>query len=223
MVSLGYLGDSVLNINGNFQISNRLDVGGVATFTSRIDTYAQIAWGDSASWVVGGYTSQETGESYIYLGAAQDSALSTRIRGKTVRLYSYDSGAVYLGSSGTTAVTSDETLKDLYEMDDRYISFFNNLNPVAYKYKVGHRSHLGFGAQSVEKALIDSGLTTEDFAGLLIDKDVEIGEDEVLSPDGATYFDKLYSLRYEEFIALNTMMIKQLQKEIRELKEQIRR
>ena len=224
MASLMYLGDSVLNIDGNFQISNRLDVSGNATFAGKINTYKQITWGDSGDWVVGGYTSTDTGNTSIYLGAAQSSDISaTIVRGKIVRLVSFDSGAVYLGSSGTTAVTSDETLKDLYEMDDRYISFFNNLNPVAYKYKVGHRSHLGFGAQSVEKALIDSGLTTEDFAGLLIDKDVEIGEDEVLSPDGATYFDKLYSLRYEEFIALNTMMIKQLQKEIRELKEQIRR
>ena len=99
----------------------------------------------------------------------------------------------------------------------------NRLNPLAYKYKVGHRTHLGFSAQSVEKALTDSGLTTEEFAGLLIDRDVDIGDDEELSPDGTKHFDKLYSLRYEEFITLNTLMIKQLQEEIRELKEQIRR
>lgn len=222
--SISYSGDNILTVDYKLQVGGTLAVDGVSTFTSRINTYKQITWADAEDWIVGGYESQETGSTYIYLGAAERSDIaSTVIRGKTVRIYSHDSGAVYLGSSGTTAVTSDETLKDLYEMDDRYISFFNNLNPVAYKYKVGHRSHLGFGAQSVEKALIDSGLTTEDFAGILIDKDVEIGEDETISPDGATHFDTLYSLRYEEFIALNTMMIKQLQKEIRELKEQIRR
>ena len=219
-----YLGDYTLSVNARIQIERNLTVSSLSTFTSKIVTYNGIFWGDAEDWVVGGYTSTSTGNTSIYLGAASGNNIaSTIVRGKIVRLYSYDSGAVYLGSSGTTAVTSDETLKDLYEIDNRYLTFFDNLNPVVYKYKVGHRSHLGFGAQSVEKALINSGLSCEDFAGLLIDKDVEIGEGEVLSPDGATHFDKLYSLRYEEFIALNTMMIKQLQKEIRELKEQIRR
>ena len=126
-------------------------------------------------------------------------------------------GGVYLGASGSTAITSDETLKDLYTVDDKYIDFFNKLNPVAYKYKVGHRTHLGFGAQSVEKALYDSGLNTEEFAGILVDKNVDIGEGEKLPPDGKTHFDKLYSIRYEEFIALNTLMIQKLQKRISEL------
>ena len=108
-------------------------------------------------------------------------------------------------------------LKDLYTVDDKYIDFFNKLNPVAYKYKVGHRTHLGFGAQSVEKALYNSGLNTEEFAGILVDKNVDIGEGEKLSPDGKTHFDKLYSIRYEEFIALNTLMIQKLQKRISEL------
>jgi len=143
------------------------------------------------------------------------------LRGETVRIYSYTDSAVYLGTSGAVAVESDENLKDIYEINDKYTTFFNELNPVAYKYKVGHRTHLGFGARAVENAIYTAGLSTEDFAGLLIDKDVDIGEDEILSPDGATHFDELYSLRYEEFIALNTMMIKKLQREIKELKEEL--
>lgn len=145
----------------------------------------------------------------------------TVLRGDTVRIFASTDGAVYLGATGSTAITSDETLKDLSEIDSRYVDFFDQLNPVAYKYKVGHRTHLGFGAQSVEKAIYDAGLTTEEFAGILIDKDVVLGDGEVISPDGATYFEKLYSIRYEEFIALNTMMIKKLQTEIKELKEQL--
>ena len=160
----------------------------------------------------------------VYFGIDANNYLSigtTYLYGGAVRIYSHGSGAVYLGISGNTAITSDETLKDIYAIDDKYIKFFNKLNPVAYTYKVGHRKHIGFGAQSVEKALSDSGLTTEDFAGILVDKNVDIGEDEHMSPDGKTHFDKLYSLRYEEFIALNTMMIQKLQGKINDLERQL--
>lgn len=159
----------------------------------------------------------------LYFGAVSNLQFpNTHLRGEVVRLYTVGTGGgVYLGVSGSTAVTSDETLKDLYSIDDKFTDFFDKLNPVAYKYKVGHRMHLGFGAQSVEKALFDSGLGTEDFAGILIDKNVDISEDEKLSPDGKTHFDKLYSIRYEEFIALNTLMIQKLKKENSELSERI--
>lgn len=159
----------------------------------------------------------------LYFGAISNVQFpNTHLRGGVVRLYTVGTGGgVYLGVSGSTAVTSDETLKDLYSIDDKFTDFFDKLNPIAYKYKVGHRMHLGFGAQSVEKALFDSGLDTEDFAGILIDKDVDISEDEKLSPDGKTHFDKLYSIRYEEFIALNTMMIKRLQSEVEGLKREL--
>ena len=146
----------------------------------------------------------------------------TFLYGGVVRIYAHSGGAVYVGASGSEAVTSDETLKDLYTIDDRYIDFFNKLNPITYIYKVGHRKHLGFGAQSVEKALLDSGLSTEEFAGVIIDENVDIGNDEYISPDNKSHFDKLYSLRYEEFIALNTMMIQKLQKEIQSLQYEIK-
>jgi len=162
----------------------------------------------------------------MYFGASSaytDESSLTCLRGKTVRIYSHISGAVYLGSSGSTAISSDEHLKDIYEMDERYVNFFNNLNPVAYKYKVGHRKHLGFGARAVEQALKEADMTTEDFAGILIDKNVKIGKDEMISPDGATEFDELYSLRYEEFVALNTMMIKGALAKIAELEKEIKK
>ena len=160
----------------------------------------------------------------VYFGIDANNYLTigtTYLYGGAVRIYSHGSGAVYLGASGNTAITSDETLKDLYDIDERYANFFNKINPVLYRYKIGHRTHLGFGAQSIEKALLQSGLTTEDFAGILIDENVDIGEDERMSSDGKTHFDKLYSLRYEEFIALNTMMIQKLQGKINDLERQL--
>ena len=200
--------DSVFTCNKTFHASNlRLNQNGALYATT----------GSNYHSVVLHYGSS------IYFGVTEGSSASistTYLRGKVVRLYAYSGGGVYLGTSGSTAVTSDETFKDLYNIDDRYVDFFDKLNPVVYKYKVGHRRHLGFGAQSVEKALLDSGLETEDFAGIVVEEDVDI-DDSYLSLGGSNHFNKLYSLRYEEFIALNTMMIKKLQERIKDLERQL--
>ena len=62
----------------------------------------------------------------------------------------------------------------------------------------------------------DANLTTEDFAGIVINDNVNLGDES--NPE---YYNELYFLRYEEFIALNTMMIKQLQKRINDLERLI--
>ena len=169
------------------------------------------------------------GPNVMYVGNGNEYSKKTVVlRGNTVRLYAHSGGGVYLGSSGSTAITSDEKMKNIYELDEKYMDFFMNLKPISYIYKDnGHRSHLGFGARQVEQALLDADLTTEDFAGVLIDKDVTIGADEAGTKEDVHY-DELYSLRYEEFIALNTAMIQkqariieQMKKEIEDLKNQI--
>lgn len=129
-------------------------------------------------------------------------------RGETVRLVG--ANGVYLGSSGSTAVSSDEKLKDLFEIDERYEKFFDLLEPVLYTYKeVGHRKHVGIGARHVKDCLDKAGISTEDFAGLIIETDVTIGEEE-----NQQHYDELYSIRYEEFVMLNTMKIKKLEKRV---------
>lgn len=155
----------------------------------------------------------------------------TNIRGYTVRLYNHG-GGTYLGSSGSTAITSDKNLKkDIYDLSDKYVEFFMKLRPVTYKYNakenIGHRDHLGYIAQEVEDALTASGLTTEQFAGICIEKDVTLDfeEDSSLTDKereaNKIHYDKLYSLRYEEFIALNTHMIQQAYKKIEEQQTEI--
>ena len=155
----------------------------------------------------------------------------TNIRGYTVRLYNHG-GGTYLGSSGSTAITSDKNLKkDIYDLSDKYVEFFMKLRPVTYKYNakenIGHRDHLGYIAQEVEDALTTSGLTTEQFAGICIEKDVTLDfeEDSSLTDEereaNKIHYDKLYSLRYEEFIALNTHMIQQAYKKIEEQQTEI--
>ena len=160
-----------------------------------------------------------------YFGAGDiGEVTNTNIRGKYVRLYAHDGGGVYLGYSGSTAVTSDRNMKkDIFDINSKYLDFFDRLRPVTYKYNVGHRDHIGFVAQEVEEALLASGLTTEQFAGLVIEKDVTLNPnfDSSLSDEenaeNEEHYDTLYSLRYEEFISLLAMKIQNMQKQIDEL------
>lgn len=162
-------------------------------------------------------------------GSNNDTTRNTYLRGSNVRIYAHTGGAVYLGYTGSTAVTSDENLKNLYDISDNYDIFFDSLIPKLYKYKKDgcHRYHIGFGARQVEEALHNAELSTEDFAGILIDKDVTMMADEAGTEEDVHY-DELYSLRYEEFISLNTWQIQKLktkiseqQKEIDELKNEV--
>lgn len=210
------LGGARMEYNGGGMEFNKI----IEAPSVRSDNYYYLG-AETDGYIIAKSTSSNT----LLFGVHQDYNSEfgqTHLRGGTIRIYSTASGGgVYLGLSGSTAITSDERFKDVYDIDRRYIDFFNNINPVAYKYKVGHRTHMGFGARAIEAALNKANIPLEEFAGLIIDKDVDIGEDEKLSPDGTTHFDELYSLRYEEFIALNTFMIKRMQKEISDLRQQL--
>lgn len=161
-----------------------------------------------------------------YFGPADIGISSvTNVRGQTVRLYSHSGGAVYLGASGSTAITSDRNMKkDIVDINNKYIDFFDRLRPITYKYNDGHRDHIGFIAQEVEEALVASGLTTEEFAGIVIERNVSFNPnyDTSLSDEentaNETHYDTLYSLRYEEFISLLVKKVQDLQKQINELK-----
>lgn len=208
--------------------------GGDTTITRTTDgTALKLAYNTSYYWhfrvyktgglYVSNYNSSDIVQHAIqlnpdknYFGASSSyDAVQSNFRGSVVRIYAHTGGGVYLGSSGSTAVTSDENLKDLYHLSDSYDVFYDMLAPKIYKYKKEgcHRFHVGFGARQVEQALLTAGLSTEDFAGILIDKDVTIGADEA-GTDADVHYDELYSLRYEEFISLNTWQIQKLKQRV---------
>ena len=109
--------------------------------------------------------------------------------------------------NGQVQTTSDRHLKkDINNLDEKYDTLFNNLQPVSFKYKDGHRTHVGFIAQDVKEAMDKANISNEDFAAYCEDK----------KDSGVEC-----SLRYSEFIAINTMQIKKLKDEVKELKEQI--
>ena len=128
------------------------------------------------------------------------------LRGQTVKV-TYGSGA------GTI---SDERLKNSFIDLNQYEKFFNNLHPIAYKYNNGNsgRYHIGFGAQSVERALLESGLDNTYFGGILHYPIDNKSED-------YNGYDEEYGLIYNEFIALNTHMIQKLKSENEELKNRV--
>lgn len=98
---------------------------------------------------------------------------------------------------------------------DKYDGFFLSLKPARYKYNDGAagRLHLGFIAQDVEQAMLESGLTSMDLAALVKDPVKEVLDDGI--------DDFRYSLRYGEFISLNTYMIQRLYKRIEDLESKI--
>ena len=143
-----------------------------------------------------------------------------------------------LFATTSTIATSDETLKNsIQELDPKYLDFFKRLTPVTYKFNDGTsgRTHIGFISQRVKEAMDASGISDLEFAGYCRDKKtIQVeksipGDENAEEPTGETYKEDvevedecIYSLRYEEFIALNTRMIQECLKEIENLKTTIR-
>lgn len=111
---------------------------------------------------------------------------------------------------------SDRRIKNSITYDmERYSRFFLGLKPTPYRMNNGAsgRFHIGFIAQDVEQALLDSGIDTKDFAGFVR----STGTNDVCGEyEGQCY------LRYENFIALNTFMIQKLCQRIDELESKIK-
>lgn len=108
---------------------------------------------------------------------------------------------------------SDANLKhEIESLSDEYTSLFDNLKPVRFKYNDGtsNRYHTGFIAQDVEQAIINSGLTTNAVAGYIKEADT-VDENGTVTKEGAR------SIRYGEFVALNTDQIQKLKTRVVEL------
>lgn len=143
----------------------------------------------------------------------------------------------------TCVERSDERIKNnIADTDDRYEELFKRLRPVTFKYNDGNsgRTHTGFISQEVEQAILDSGLTTLDFAAFVKlpkfgDKNItetyeEVNEETreietktrtVKVVDKENILDYEYKLRYDEFISLNTHMIQKLMARVDELEQRL--
>lgn len=133
----------------------------------------------------------------------------------------YKWSVVYAATSAIS--TSDRNMKkNIRQMgeDERYEKMFHQLQPVIYQFidNSSDREHSGFIAQDVLEAMNKAGIDSKEFAGyieMLVYKKDESGEDteEVERTE--------YGLRYEEFIALNTMMLQKSMERISELERRL--
>lgn len=122
-------------------------------------------------------------------------------------------------SSGGWKTTSDRRKKKDFQKlleDDRFERFFELLQPMEYRLiENDEKMHMGFVAQDVEQAMTDCDISENEFYGLehtvFSEKDFESNEEwkNFLERNGGA--NDMYTLCYQEFIALNTAMIQKLQ------------
>ena len=150
----------------------------------------------------------------------------------------YRWGQIY--SSNASISTSDRNQKkDIEDLSEVSRDFIMSLKPVSYKMKDGTsgRTHCGFIAQDVEETLEDLNMTAMDFAGFCKDQKTRpvMVKEKVLDNDGEetdaeieressepVEGEYVYGLRYEEFIAPLIKTVQLQQKEIDELKQEIK-
>lgn len=125
-------------------------------------------------------------------------------------------------SSTAVDVGSDRRLKeDIINIDENLEDMFMDLRPVSYKLRENddHRRHNGFIAQEVEDSMNNHNISYEDFAALNKSMPDEDTEPKFYTKDGKADYE--YSLKYTEFIPLNTHMIQKAFKRIEELENRI--
>lgn len=111
-------------------------------------------------------------------------------------------------------VTSDERKKNsISYLDERYLKFIKAVQPRLYKMNDGQsgRIHTGMIAQEIENIMNDCHISDMEFAGLIkapvySEKD-EFGEYNTDSD----IIDKDYALRYDEFIALLILWLRDIE------------
>lgn len=117
------------------------------------------------------------------------------------------------GSISTSDRNNKHDIKEL--LNEKHRALFMGLKPVSFVLNNADsgRTHFGFISQDVEEKLIELGMNGLDFAGFCKDQAVNV----IIKDNGKELVSKKfddngnpiyeYSLRYEEFISLNTMMI----------------
>ena len=111
--------------------------------------------------------------------------------------------------STAASVSSDRNIKtEIQPIDERYVELFDKLEPVSYKLigATHDRDHLGFISQDVKAAMDEVGISDLEFGGYCRDAKLDPEtENPILDENGDPVYS--YSLRYGEFIALNSKMI----------------
>ena len=115
--------------------------------------------------------------------------------------------SVLYAQTGTISTSDREKKTDISYALERYDALFEKLRPASYRLKDGAsgRTHTGLIAQDVEQALVECGLTGQDFAAFVRTPRTDGGAD--------------YGLRYEELVALCIRQIQMLRARVRKLEK----
>lgn len=137
-----------------------------------------------------------------------------------------DNYALNIGTSGhrwravyaknATIQTSDERVKTILgTVSDKYLEFFNKIDPIIFKWNDGDtdtRLRIGLGAQTVERALFESGINPEEYAGLNHDYYDNPGSDGLTDRYSMDYI--MYLLIAATQTKKNTHTIKRLESKL---------
>lgn len=206
------------NLATEDDIPDMSDYVTMSGLTSELSGYA------TTDWVLNDAAVQSA-EMAHYLGDGVSVYVQISSKGNFVP----SSSSVYCGttenpfaggySSGGWKTTSDRRKKKDFRKlleDDRFERFFMLLQPMEYRFiENGDKVHIGFVAQDVEQAMMYCGISENEFYGLehaeFSEKDFESNEEweKFLEQNGGA--NDMYTLCYQEFIALNTAMIQKLQ------------
>lgn len=217
------LGDDIVIIGldgrGRPMLQNiRVDLGSVTDQDG-------VAIGDHASTADHATTADSATTAYYLKGIGINDYVQISDNGNLIP----SSSSVYCGttpnpfaggySSGGWKTTSDRRKKKDFRKlleDDRFERFFELLQPMEYRLiENDEKMHMGFVAQDVEQAMTDCDISENEFYGLehavFSEKDFESNEEweKFLKQNGGA--NDMYTLCYQEFIALNTAMIQKLQ------------
>lgn len=243
--------DGAVDFNNTVGFQNTAHFDSYTYFNQYAAFYSDIYFNDGYIDASGqaSFKSAEIGNLSLSGNILNSSTVSMHIENSvcTIGLYDYalrphsvDNSAITLGTSSvrlgqiytseSDITYSDKNLKNHIEgLTAKYEELFMNLSPKTFKlnYGTSGRSHIGFISQDVESAMDMVGISGLEFAGFCKDKKTNITHDECGNETEETIFDEngnpvyIYSLRYEEFIALNTHMIQKLYKENETLKQRI--
>lgn len=112
---------------------------------------------------------------------------------------------------------SDQRLKNsIEELPEKYLEFFKKIKPKRFKFNEGtsNRYHTGFIANEIAQALQETNIDTAEFAGYV--------EGSFSNSEKDKYdFDNPLALRYDEFVALNTLAIQEALKKCEQLEQAI--
>ena len=214
---------SVTDANGS-KLATEDDIPDMSDYVTMSGLTSELSGYATTDWVLNDAAVQSA-EMAHYLGDGVSVYVQISSKGNFVP----SSSSVYCGttenpfaggySSGGWKTTSDRRKKKDFRKlleDDRFERFFELLQPMEYRLiENDDKMHIGFVAQDVEQAMKCCDISENEFYGLehaeFSEKDFESNEEWVkfLEQNGGE--NDMYTLCYQEFIALNTAMIQKLQ------------